>query len=492
MEVLGTFDIETEDATSHTVFATGYTTPDAAGDEPFDSVTVADGRESGLRVVHASPDAPVLDVAIDTGAVATGAAFGDVTGYARTTAGGPGTVLGLDRSLHWLRCRLARREPEPREPVCGATARRPDPPTAHYEVPPQVDAIRTNVVVAEHCASESDEQLERHEGPLTTARPDQTFHFDHAPVQSADVTVGGEEWTEVSDFAGSGPDDEHYVLDRAEGRVRFGDGVQGEIPDPAQEVVATSYVHGGSTAGNVPASTGWAFERDALVGVGVSSTGPASGGTGAESIESALDRAREDQRTPYRAVTRSDYAYLATHTPGLRFGRAAVLAGDGGENDDPFGTVRVVVVPFSPPDVRPVPSEGFVDAVDCHLKRHALLSDDVRAVAPTYVGVEIDAEVRIAEGRIPKERRRAAEAAIDEFLDPLRGFDGDGWPFGRPVYRSEIYEVLEGTDGIETVVDVSVATTGGHDLETSESALPYPERIGVRVLDEPDRCGRDD
>lgn len=400
--------------------------------------------------------------------------------------GEPGAVLGGDRSLHWIRGRLARREPPPTGRVCGEPER-PTPPTPQYEVPPQFDAIRTNVVTAEHCATATDEQLERHDGPRTTARPDQTFHFDDAPVQSATVTVGGTRWQEVSDFAGSGPDDEHYVLDRATGSVRFGDGVQGEVPQADQEVVATDYVYGGGTAGNVPASTDWTFEQGVLGDVSVISRSAASGGTDAESLESALARAKGDQRTPYRAVTRSDYSYLATHTPGLRFGRAAVRPGtDGAE------PVRVVVVPFSPPDVRPVPSEGFLEAVDCHLDRHALLSDDVTAVAPTYVGVAVDAEVRVADGSPRAARRRAAEDAIDEFLDPIRGFEGDGWPFGRPVYRSEIYEVLETTQGIETVLDVSVATPGATDLGTDGSALPYPERIDVRVADAPDTCRRDD
>lgn len=494
-EVLGIFDVGVENATAYTAFITGYAPPrDAPGDEELDLVTVADGQEVGLRIAQMSPDAPALDVALDTETVVTGAGFGDVTDYVMTTYSDPSAILGIDRPLYWIRCRVARREPEPPEPVCSASETPPDQPAPHYEVPPQFSAIRTNVVTAEHCTSDNDEQLERRDGPRTTAWPDQTFHFKHAPVQSATVTVGGTdtEWEEVPDFAGSGPDDEHYVLDRAEGTVRFGDGVQGEVPLAGQEVEATSYMYGGGTAGNVPASTEWTFDRDALTDVGVTSFGAASGGTDAESIESALVRAKEDQRTPYRAVTRSDYRYLATHTPGLRFGRAAVRTGGGDGTDGRTGSVRVVVVPFSPPDVRPVPSEGFLDAVDCHLKRHALLSDDVTAVAPTYVGVDIEAEVRISEGAVREARRRAAEAAIDDFLDPLRGFEGDGWPFGRPVYLSEIYEVLEGTDGIETVADVSVATIGGVDLESNESALPYPERIDVRVLDEPDHCGRDD
>ncbi|WP_436926296.1 putative baseplate assembly protein [Halosimplex amylolyticum] len=403
-----------------------------------------------------------------------------------------------DDPHYWVRGRLARRDPPAPSPSCDAPERSPEAPAVHYEVPPQLSAVRTNVVAVEHASPVTDVDcddpdrpvtvtLERREGPETTARPGQRFHFDRAPVQSATVSVGEREWREVPDFAGSGPDDRDYVLDREAGVVRFGDGVQGAVPEPGQAVVATDCEFGGGTDGNVPASTAWQFECEPLDAAAVTPLGRATGGADAESVESALVRAKEERQTPFRTVTPSDYAYVATHTPGLRFGRAAVLTG--GEGRDPADPIRVVVVPFSPPDVRPVPSEGFLDAVDCHLERHALLTDDVTAVAPTYVAVTVEADVRVVEGTVAAERRRAGADAVREFLDPLRGFDGDGWPFGRPVYPSEIYELLEETDGIETVADVSVETADG-EFEASEAALPALEAVTVRVLDEPADCGR--
>lgn len=412
----------------------------------------------------------------------------------------PAAFFGSEDAHYWIRGRLAQREPPAPSPACGALDRAPEPPHVHYEIPPQLSAVRTNVVAVEHASmatsvdcealdQPADLTLERHGGSTTTARPGQRFHFDRAPVQSTTVTVGGDPWDEVPDFAGSGPDDPHYVLDRADGVVQFGDGVQGTIPDPDQEVLATDCEFGGGDDGNVPASTDWYFECGPLANeVAIDPLGGASGGADAESVESALARAKQAQETPFRTVTQSDYGYAATHTPGLRFGRATVLTG--GPDRDPAAPIRVVVVPYSPPDVRPYPSAGFLNAVDCHLKRHALLTDDVTAVAPTYVDVAVEADVRIVEGTLPDARQRACETAIREFLDPLRGFDGDGWPFGRPVYISEIYELLEETEGVDTVVDVDVTTENGVDSER-DTALPALEAVTVRVLDEPEDCGRE-
>ncbi|GCF15375.1 putative baseplate assembly protein [Haloarcula mannanilytica] len=412
----------------------------------------------------------------------------------------PATFFGGNDPHYWVRGRLAQCEPPGPSPACDAPDGSSEVPQVHYEIPPQLSAVRTNVFEVEHASMatsvdcETLDQpdtvtLKRHGGPTTTARPRQRFHFDRAPVQTATITVGGQPWDEVPDFAGSGPDDRHYVLNRANGVVRFGNGVQGAIPEPDQDVIATDCEFGGGDDGNVPASTEWRFECGLLANdVAIEPLGSASGGSDAESVDAALARATESQDTPFRTVTQADYSYVATHTPGLRFGRAKVLTG--GTDREPADPIRVVVVPFSPPDVRPYPSAGFLEAVDCHLKRHALLTDDVTAVTPTYVDVKVEADIRIVEGTLPEARRRACETAVREFLDPLRGFEGDGWPFGRPVYVSEIYELLEETEGVDTVVDVDVATEDGTDSDR-DTALPALEAVTVRILEEPEDCGRE-
>ena len=54
------------------------------------------------------------------------------------------------------------------------------------------------------------------------------------------VYVGGTQWTEVSSFDNSGPDDQHAVVDYSTGAIRFGDGVKGKIPAAGQQI-AVSY-----------------------------------------------------------------------------------------------------------------------------------------------------------------------------------------------------------------------------------------------------------
>lgn len=388
-----------------------------------------------------------------------------------------------------------------------------------HEVPPQLDAFETGVVAAVHRTRCRDERLVRAQeglsvetvrerldgsgsaGPTTTtARPNQLFVFPRAPVLDAEVEVGPTTWTRVDDFDASGPDATHYVLDHERGIVRFGDGVRGEVPAPDQSVRAVWYEHGGGEAGNVAAGANWRLAEEpwpeggppdrwpagsSPAALTVRARSPATGGADAEATDAALARLKADLRRPYRAVTTDDYRYLATHTPGLRFGRAAVhveAPEEAGGDCARHGVVTVAVVPFSPAyRDRPVPSDGFLEAVACHLRRHRLLTDELVVEAPAYVGVRVAAEIEVADGAAAEPTVDAVEMAIDGFLDPLSGFDGDGWPFGRPVYRSEVYEAIEAVEGVDCVGDVDL--TAGAPGWRTEGGLGLPP-TGLAYLDD--------
>lgn len=410
---------------------------------------------------------------------------------------GTAAAFGEDDETRWIRCVVA---------------------DDGYEVPPRLDGLSTNAVTASHRARADDETLRRVEESVeaarrrptvqaetaegraghdaTTARPDQRFVLEHAPVLDAEVAVGGETWTEVPSFDASGPDDRHYVVDESRGVVRFGDEVAGRVPDPGQAVVA-SYVHGGGARGNVSDAADWRFAVDPFRQVGVAADDGASGGEDAETVEEALVRAERDRETPYRAVTAEDYRYVATHTPGVRFGRAKAIVG---ADDDVAGcetakSVRVVAVPYST-RARPEPSDGFLRAVREHLRRHRLLTDDVTVVRPTYVGVGVDVDVGVESGYSEAGRVAAVEDALDSFLDPLEGYDGGGWPFGRPLYLSELYETVESVEGVDCVYDVaaSASNAAGTDPEgnvlVDDVALLYPEVHDVSVRADRGACRR--
>lgn len=380
-----------------------------------------------------------------------------------------------------------------------------------YEIPPPLTAIRINVVAADQHITISDEQLQGVEGQnRTTALPGQIFTFQHAPVLEAAIEIDDESWTRTTDFDTSQPEDRHYVLDEERGIIQFGDGIRAMIPPPGNAVRAREYTSGGGADGNMSEAASWSFSPQdvpvrgsrrrfqikRLKTVSVSATGPATGGTNAESVGAVLKRIRKDQTSPYRAVSLEDYQAVAMTTPGLRFGRAIAHVVSRQIGDERLEEIRVVVVPYSTTKT-PTPSTGFLEAVQEHLDYHRLLTDRVKVAPPKYVGIGVDAEIRIDPGYSVEERITVVANRLDEFLHPLRGFETAGWPFGRSLYRSELYEAIESVAGVESVLDIGVRTRNEQAVDSQgtvsidETALlsPLDHNITARIDSAGERKG---
>ena len=347
--------------------------------------------------------------------------------------------------LVWIRCRLT---------------------SGDYEIPPQCREIRTNVVDASHCCAYDEQLTPADGGPAGGAT--RSYRFEHTPVLSATVTVDGEPWTEVSDFDASGPTDCHYVLDRAAGELTVGDGQRGVRP-PAGAAVRARYEAGGGTVGNVSETAHWWVEdeRDALPAVDIQPRGPATGGSDAEPLDSAVDRCRAELQSTQRAVTADDYGALAESTPGVRIARSTVrLPETDGE------PIRVVVVPHAPPDVdRPTPSEGVKRAVDTHLDRHRLLGDRIAVRGPTYVGLTVELSVVPATSHTADDARRQVDRQLKSTLDPIRGFDGDGWPFGKSLSERQLRQTVRELPAVDDVDELTIRTVGDATATTDGRVL---------------------
>ncbi len=379
-------------------------------------------------------------------------------------------ILEQEPGLFWLRCRIEQ---------------------AGYEFPPQFDTIRLNMLDVVHRETITDELLERSDGTLeTTYESNQVFFFEKAPVLDAEITVNGERWQEVEDLDRSDSLDKHYVLDQTRGTITFGDGENGRKPPVRAHVRATEYVHGGGTTGNVSANTRWEFVRkDETLGstelpaVDLTAAGPATGGEDMESIDEAMDRFKRDFKRPYRAATLDDYVYVAMHTPGLRFGRAHATTTDRTVDGVEHSEIEVVVVPYSR-HARPKPSEGFLQAVEDHLERTRLVTDVVTVKEPTYVDLDVDLVVSALSGYTDAE---LTEAITETLLTHLHPIEAGGWPFGQPLYISELTDVIEDLPGIGAVEDITVTARGEKrineygDVLIDENALFALTERNIRV-----------
>lgn len=313
------------------------------------------------------------------------------------------------------------------------------------------------------------------------------------------------DWERVEDFDASGPDDPHFVLDATTGRVTFGDGVNGRIPqaysgasgqlpqpsssESGGRVRVIAYASGGGAAGNVAAGQiariAEVYHIDARDLSGaldeVKNEGAATGGSEREELEDAEARARRDLKTCYQAVTSADYETLTLATPGLRVARARAipLFAPGLANyptEIAPASVTVVVVPYSTA-LKPVPSPEFLRTVCRHLDRHRLVTTQVHAVAPHYVRVSVRATVLLSAGFDPVSTTAEVDRQLNNFLRPLPAEDdpdGEGWPFGRAVYKSEVYQLIESVEGVDCVEKVTLEAEGTGALRNAQGNILIP------------------
>jgi len=285
-----------------------------------------------------------------------------------------------------------------------------------------------------------------------------------------------EDWQRVEDFENSAAGDRHYVLEAETGEIIFGNGQNGRLPGEGRSIRAYFYQTSRGKEGNVSAGLSWRLEIAGATGVRGMNVLPASGGREPETIAEAQLRAQEEMTSRQRAVTSADFEQLALATPGLRVARAKALP-----NYHPEfpklnlpGNVTVVAVPALRSNrVTPAAGAGFLQTVQRHLEIRRLAATVVHVIAPAYVEV-------VVRGRIFKQKKsdtaavqNRAREALHKFLHPVTGGpEKDGWPFGRPVYAAEIYQILEEVEGVDHVVDIELDAIALQQLAQKIIVIP--------------------
>ena len=322
------------------------------------------------------------------------------------------------------------------------------------------------------------------------------FLVKHRPVVPGDrpMTVsvsddesGWQEWTQVPDFAASGPADRHFVLDAVAGEISFGPAIRepdgtvrqyGAIPPKGARVRLDAYLTGGGRAGNLAPRAISVLKSSIPYVSRVENRRSMAGGVDGEDIENAKLRGPISLRTRGRAVTTEDFEHIALEAAPELARVRAVAAGDGAD----AGSVRVLVVPSAESEGgrlrfdQLLPSDETLARVAGRLDECRVVGTRILVEPPAYRGITIVARVR-ARPRFNSTRLKdEAVRAIYAYFNPISGGpEGAGWPFGRPVQVGEVYAVLQGLRGTELVEDVRLfgadPVTGQRGQATQRLAL---------------------
>jgi hypothetical protein len=139
-----------------------------------------------------------------------------------------------------------------------------------------------------------------------------------------------------------------------------------------------------------------------------------------------------------------------------------------------------------------VPDDGLLQVVYDLLRRRAPVASRFRVRAAQIRVVDLDLEVVRAKSGLQRADalRSAVETALRQYLDPVTGSGGQGWPFGLPVYRAALDNVIERVPGIDHVHRLAI---GGDDVsdvwpladEAAEAGrcTARAGEVGVAILD---------
>jgi hypothetical protein len=264
--------------------------------------------------------------------------------------------------------------------------------------------------------------------------------------------------------------DRHYVIERSQGKVIFGDGQHGKIPPAgADNIRLSSYRFGGGTVGNVAAGA----INQVLSGVVVQSVAnilPAAGGIDTEPLTAVSARSPGLVHSRFQAVTLEDYEIMASQaSPEV----ARVRAEHGANPDD----IRLILLPHSQ-DPRPIPSAELRQRVLAYLEQRvpAGMAGHISAHNPVYQPVGVKAILvpyDLSQGRQVLD---AASQALQRFLHPLTGgLYQNGWPFGRDIYLSDLSPLLESIEGVDYVTQIDLLV--GDVPQGERLQVPAPQVI---------------
>jgi predicted phage baseplate assembly protein len=298
-------------------------------------------------------------------------------------------------------------------------------------------------------------------------------------VETLSVRIEGEPsqiWIEKPDFAESGAIDRHFTLDSVTGELRLGPAVRqpdgtvklyGAIPPRGATLIFERYRHGGGERGNVDIDILNTLKTSIPFVDRVSNRKPAMGGLDQESLEAAMLRVPAMMRSRERAVTEADFEFLAKQSLPNRIGRVKCVHPRTTEAEKVVpALIYVLVIPYLPrPDGRLEAADlrlqkEDIDTLAAYLDERRLLTTRVNIREPAYEWVS----VRVILGAAPDANQNQVEAAIlsrlYRFLNPLTGgLDGKGWPFGRSLFLSDVYQCLQGVRGVQFIRSVELFRT---------------------------------
>jgi Baseplate J-like protein len=289
---------------------------------------------------------------------------------------------------------------------------------------------------------------------VSDGTPSQTYALSNTSVinGTVNVTINGVAYQSVQYLIDSNGYDPVFSTNTdADGitYVTFGDSVSGRVPPNGAQVYAT-YRVGGGVIGNVASNTikyvinvpsgtipaGLTVSNQDIV---VSGDGAATGGADAESTDSIRINAPKSIRAINRAVSLSDYSYIAVQASGVA--KAIATA-------DVYTSVTLYLAPAGDPGVASdnvTPTSVFnnlTPKVLSSLIDKAPANTTITFQPPKYVGAYLVVNITVA----PQYKQSSVVSNVTSAINNL--FYIDNVIFNDTIAVSDVYQTISSVDGV--------------------------------------------
>ncbi|MBE9002403.1 MULTISPECIES: baseplate J/gp47 family protein [unclassified Nostoc] len=207
-------------------------------------------------------------------------------------------------------------------------------------------------------------------------------------------------------------------------------------------------------------------------------------------LQSEIQKTLLEVRKIYRAVTPADFEKLvlidwnkSEDADNLKIARVKCLAQRNLEStSDNFakGHISLVVVPEN----NEINQVNKYELLFKFLDDRRLLTTRLHILEPEYVSIAIEAELVLRDGAQAEEVKKQAEKEVKIFFAPLRSgkyWQGKGWPFGRSVYLSELYKLLDELEGVDYIENLQIKDNNNNSK--SEINLADNQLVKINIQD---------
>lgn len=276
-------------------------------------------------------------------------------------------------------------------------------------------------------------------------------------VEIQSVNINGFEWSYVENFAEQGENSKVYSTEIdawQRGKILFGNGRQGEIPENGGRISVT-YRVGGGIAGNVAPNTIInvrdiaADSNGNTISVKITNEEWASGGSEPESIESIKLWAPRYFETQNRCVTQQDYETFAMKYNGIAKARAVVR-----ERTSEANIVRFYVLTYGQTvNSVALPNQTLKNNMLVFLNKYKMFTDWLEIEDGSWKEVNFSGTVIISNGFDSDKVLSNINTAINSLLNI------DIKEMGEPLRISDVYHALDNIEGVEYSELISPSAT---------------------------------